>query len=189
MPKISNISSKTSLIKRKMMLLLFGGIAFGYAITPSRQWKVLKEVSSTWKKLDEKILKDMIRQLYQSRIVEKKENSDGSYTIVLTEKGRMKALTYYFEEMKIKKGKWDNKWRLIIFDIPEKNRLGRNVIRGKIKKLGFYELQKSVWVYPYECKDEIDYIIEYYNLRKYVRFLVADFIDNELHLKEIFKLK
>ena len=91
--------------------------------------------------------------------------------------------------MKIKKQVWDNKWRLVFFDIPEKYRWGRDSLRKKLKELGFFELQKSVFIFPYECKDEVDFIIEYYGIRKHVRYGVFDFIDNESHLKDYFKLK
>jgi DNA-binding transcriptional regulator PaaX len=121
-------------------------------------------------------------------MVEIKENSNRSYTLILTNKGKLKSLTYYFQEMKIEKKNWDNKWRAVIFDIPEKLRSGRDVLREKLKQLGFYELQKSVFVFPYECADEIEFIIELFNLRKYVRFGVFETIDNEFHLKKIFKL-
>jgi len=176
------------LIKKKILLLLFGGMAFGYSITPNRQWKVLKEISQGWKEINKEKLRDEIRQLYQSKLIRRKENPDGSYTIVLSEKGKLKALTYCFQDMKINKKEWDGKWRLVIFDIPEKKRRGRDALRDKIKEIGFYELQKSVFVFPYECKDEIDFIIEFFGLRKYVRFGILDSIDNELHLKKIFKL-
>lgn len=173
---------------KKILLLLLGGMAFGYSFTPQRQWKVLKEVAQSWKEIDRKKLRQEIKNLYRSKMIEKRENPNNSYTIVLTEKGKLKALTYHFEEMKIKGEKWDGKWRLVVFDVPEKKRGGRDALRDKIKELGFYELQKSVFVFPYKCKDEIDFIIEFFNLRKYVRFGVLESIDNELHLKKIFNL-
>ncbi len=179
---------KVSTLKKKMLLLLFAGIDFGYAVTPGRQWKVLKNTADAWRDINEKKLRDEIRKLYQSKLISRKENPDGSYTIILTEKGRMKTLTYYFEKMKIEKEKWDGKWRIVTFDIPEKKRGGRDAFRGKIKEIGFHEFQKSVWIYPYKCKDEIDFIIECYFLRKYVRFGVLESIDNEIHLKKIFDL-
>jgi len=177
-----------SATKQKILLLLFGGLAFGYSFTPSKQWKVLKEVSRAWKKINEKELKEEIRQLYRSKMIERKENADGSCSIILTEKGKLKALRYHFEEMKIQKQKWDEKWRMVIFDIPEKIKNGRNAFRQKLKDLGFYELQKSAWVYPYDCKNEIDFVIEFFSLRKYVRLAILESIDNGLHLKKIFNL-
>ncbi|MFC1595192.1 hypothetical protein ACFL3E_02065, partial [Patescibacteria group bacterium] len=48
-----------------------------------------------------------------------------------------------------KKRKWDRKWRLLIFDIPEKVRTRRDFFRRELNNFGFYQLQKSVWAYPY----------------------------------------
>jgi len=59
---------------------------------------------------------------------------------------------------------------------------------SKLKSLGFYPLQKSVFIHPYECKNEIDFIVEMFNLAPYVRFLRVKDVDVELDLKERFRL-
>lgn len=175
-------------IRQKILLLLYAGLALGFSYTPSRQYKILKAVGKEWQKIDRENLKKEIRNLYRSRLIEGKENPDGSLTYILTDKGKIKALTYRFQEMEIKKNQWDGKWRVVIFDIPEKLKTARNALREKLKELGFYEFQKSVFVFPYECKNEIDFIIEFFNLRKYVRYGIFDFIDNDLHLRKLFHL-
>ena len=97
--------------------------------------------------------------------------------------------TYNLNEMAIKKPKrWDGKWRIVLFDIPEKIRKTRDIFRHHLNQLEFYEFQKSVFVHPFDCHDEIDYLIEFYNARKFVRFIVAESLDNELHLKKKFNL-
>ena len=179
---------KTVSLRQKILLLLYAGVALGFTYTPKQQYRVLKTLKKEWGKIDRENLKKEIRNLYRSRLIEGKENPDGSFTYVLTNKGKIKALTYHFQEMKIKENHWDRKWRVVIFDIPEKIKTSRNALREKLKEMGFYELQKSVFVFPYECKDEIDFIIEFFNLRKYVRYGIFDFIDNDLHLKKIFHL-
>lgn len=65
-------------------------------------------------------------------------------------------------------------------------RFSRDILCLHLRQLGFIELQHSVWVTPRPCKDEIDYIIEFYNIRKYVRTIIATNIDNELDLKHRF---
>ena len=175
-------------LKKKILLLLLTGLALGFTYTPSRQYKILKAAARDWKKINQEKLKREIRALYHSKLIEVKENPDGSFTYVLTDKGKMKILTYHFQKMKIKKEKWDGKWRLVVFDIPEKLKVYRNAFREKLKELGFYELQKSVFVFPYPCEDEINFLIEFFNLRKCVRCGILESIDNELHLKKIFGL-
>lgn len=175
-------------MKQKVLLILYAGIALGFTYSLSRQRKILTATGKEWQKINKENLKREIRNLYRSKLIEAKENPDGTLTYILSDKGKIKALTYHFQEMKIKNIPWDGKWRVVIFDIPEKLKNARNALRNKIKELGFYELQKSVFVLPYECRDEINFIIEFYNLRKYVRYGTFDFIDNDLHLKTIFHL-
>jgi DNA-binding transcriptional regulator PaaX len=128
--------------------------------------------------------------LYQSQLVDFKENKDGTISLVLTDKGKKKTLQYNIDTLKIKKPiHWDKLWRLVIFDIPEKEKKGRDALAGKLKQLGFYPMQKSVFIHPYECKNEVDFIIEIFNLRRYVRFLVVKEIDVELDLRNRFGLR
>ena len=174
--------------KKKILLSLLTGVALGFSYHPTRQWRILKATAKEWRKINQERLKREIWALYRSKLIKAKENPDGAFTYVLTDKGKMKVLTYHFKEMKIERGKWDGKWRLVIFDIPEKLKVYRNALREKLKELGFYELQKSVFVLPYSCQDELDFVIEFFNLRKYVRYGILESIDNELHLKKVFNL-
>lgn len=174
--------------KQKILLLLLAGITLGFTYSPKKQFRILKGLGRAWRKIDEEKLKRDIRELYRSRLIEAKENPDGSFSYKLTDNGKIKALTFHFQEMKIREHPWDGKWRIVIFDIPEKLRKGRDALREKLKDLGFYEFQKSVFVFPHECRDEIDFLIEFFELRKYVRYGVLESIDNDLHLRKIFHL-
>jgi DNA-binding transcriptional regulator PaaX len=182
------MAREISPIKQKILLCLFSGLAFGFSYTPRQQFKIIKGFQKEWKRINQEKIKREIQSLYRSKLVELKKNADGSFIMILTDRGKLKALKYHFARMKIQKDKWDGKWWIVIFDIPEKLKKARDALRWKLKELGFYELQKSVFVFPYECKDEIDFIIEFFNLRRFVRYGVLESIDNELHLKKIFKL-
>jgi DNA-binding transcriptional regulator PaaX len=103
-------------------------------------------------------------------------------------KGEKLALTYNLEKMNIKKHAWDKKWRIVIFDIPEKLKMIREALRYHLIRLGFRKLQHSVFVLPFECRNEIEYLTEFFNARKFIRFIEAVHIDNELDLKHKFKL-
>lgn len=175
--------------QQKLLLLLLGGLTLSLSRNPRQYFRTLNAIGESWNEIDRQALKNAIADLYKSKLLEEKENKDGSLTIILTENGKRKALTYQIDEMKIKKPKkWDGKWRIVLFDIPEKKKKVREALRHHLKNLDFFEYQKSVFVSPYDCKDEIEYIIEFYNIKKYVRFIVADLLDNELHLKHHFDL-
>ena len=175
-------------LKQKIILLLMAGTALVFSRNPLHHYRIYKTLGTEWKNIDERKLKKEIRNLYKSKLVKEKRNPDGSFTFILSDRGKLKSLTYSFRKIEINKGVWDKKWRVVFFDVPEKYRWGRDALRRKLKELGFYELQKSIFSFPYHCEDEMDFIIEYYGIRKYVRYAVVDYIDNDAYLKEYFGL-
>lgn len=179
--------NKVNPIREKILLLLLAGIALSFTYSPYRQRKIFKAVSRAWKKINERKLKQEIQNLRRSHLVSNKRNLDGSVTYVITEKGKLKALPYRLKEMRKQKNKWDGKYRVIMFDIPENFKKARDVFRRKLKEMGFYELQKSVFVFPFDCKKEIEFIIEFLHLENYVRYGVLK-LDNDSYLRKIFKL-
>ena len=74
----------------------------------------------------------------------------------------------------------------MIFDIPEKKRPARDALRQEMKKLGFLELQKSVWVFPYECRNAIDFLVELFEIRNHVRYLVVSEMTYDADLRLYF---
>lgn len=174
--------------QEKILLLLLGGLTLGLSRSPKGYFKVLKGVQEAWKEIDHRTLLYSIRALYRSRLVQEKINKDGTTTFILSSDGKRTALTYNIDKMAISRHKWDKKWRIVIFDIPEKKKRLRETFRFQLKRLGFLELQKSVFVLPFECRNELEYIIEFYNARRFVRYIEAHHIDNELELKHKFNL-
>lgn len=175
--------------QQKVLLLLLGGVGLSLARTSKQYFKVLEGVSDEWRKINQRALKVAIASLYKSKLVEERDNPDSSVTIILTNKGKEKALTYNIETMIIAQPKrWDGKWRMVLFDIPERRRDARDALRSTLRRLGFYEYQKSVFIYPHHCQDEMDYVIEFFRVRPYVRLIIVHQMDNELHLKKIFEL-
>lgn len=170
-------------LKEKILLSLLHGLAFGCAYAPAKQHMVLKSFAKIWESYPDQVSKE-IRNLKKTNLIKKISKTKDGYNIELTEEGKQKALEYYFiRELTIKDKKWDGKWRMLIFDIPEVMRNARNALRWKIKKLGFYELQKSVFVIPYECKKEIDLVINYFGLQRYVHYGVLEIAGEEINKK------
>ena len=98
----------------------------------------------------------------------------------------IKSRIKYFE---LRNKKWDKKWRVIIFDIPEELHNERNNLRRKLKSLGFYILQKSVFVFPYPCEEELGDLCAKIGVGDYVDIIVAESIGfKEEEIKQIFAL-
>ncbi|OGD70075.1 hypothetical protein A3I18_01270 [Candidatus Campbellbacteria bacterium RIFCSPLOWO2_02_FULL_35_11] len=187
-----NLQKKMRLGKtqQKILTLLLGGVALGFSGNPKKFFEILGEIDDSLKEIDKQSLKRAIKKLYESNLIDEFNNNDGTKTLILTENGEKKALTFDLKNIKIKiPKKWDGKWRIILFDVPEKRKVTREILRSHFKNIGLYEYQKSVFVCPYDCKDEIEYIIELNNAKEFVRFIIAEYIDNELHIKTIFNIR
>lgn len=129
------------------------------------------------------------KRLQKKRLIEIREK-DGKTIITITDAGKKRLLAYNFEEMKIKKpNKWDKKWRIVGFDIPEKYKRAREALRFKLKELGFLQIQKSLFLHPYPCREEIEFIGEIFQINKYIIFIEAASVTNEDYLRRKFKTK
>ena len=110
--------------------------------------------------------------------------------ISLTAEGKKKAGRFQIDSLEIKKQKkWDGMWRLVIFDIPQLKNVQRNAFRGKLIDLGFTLLQKSIWICPYRCNDEIGLLRDFFGLsEKEIRLIVAQNIGNDSYFRKVFKI-
>ena len=180
---------RMGVLKKKVLLLLLSGLALSLTRSGRQQIWILRQIPKEWKKIGRQALQRAINSLYTSHLVKEKNNRDGTTTLILTENGKQRALRFNIEKLEIKKpAKWDGKWRIVMFDIPEKLKRLRDSLRLHFQEIGLIELQKSVFVFPYPCSKEIEFILEFYNARKHVRFIVAEKIDNQLHLMKKFDL-
>lgn len=143
-----------------------------------------------WRKYPKKKLRDAFSSLLKQGYVEVIEKNHQIF-VTLTEEGRKKAGWLQIGALEIKKPKrWDGKWRLVIFDIAELKKIHREAFRGKLKELGFCQLQKSVWIYPYDCRAEIDLLRDFFGLnREELRLIVAEDVGSDRKLITNFDLR
>ena len=117
---------------------------------------------------------------------------DYNDTFILTEKGRGYALAAFLEaEAALHKKDsqtWDGGWRMVFFDIPEGKRRYRDYLRKILKSIGFYEFQRSIWIYPYPVPPFLKEFIFQNQIKPHVRFVTTTAIDNDKELRIIFGL-
>src|SRR3989338_7201683 len=124
-------------MKKKVLLLLCAGLALGLTRSPKKHWWILKQIPKEWEKLNRQALERAINSLYTSRLIEEKNNRDGTTTLVLNENGKQRALRFNIDNLEIKKPiKWDGKWRIVMFDIPEKLKSLRDSLRLHFQEIG-----------------------------------------------------
>ncbi len=132
-----------------------------------------------------------LKELEKKKIVSFKEIENGKVKIELTHKGKLFAREYNLDNLKLNKPKiWDRKWRIIMYDIPDYNKKARDAFRSRIKQLGLYPIQKSVWVSPYDCLPEIEFLCAVFDIdmNNHVYQFTTTEIPKEREIKKWFNL-
>ena len=180
---------KLGYTQQKLLLLLAGGLMLGLTRNPRQYFKIVRGIKEGLRELNQRQLHEAIRSLYESKLIEAKEHDDGSVTIMVSKEGACRALRYDPDAIRIRTpSRWDGKWRVVLFDIPERLKQARDALRESLQQAGCYEYQKSVFVHPYDFKDELEFLLEHYEVKSFVRTMLVERMDNELHLKEHFGL-
>lgn len=108
---------------------------------------------------------------------------------VLTSKGENRLRKVFIDEVVIKNPiKWDGKWHLIIYDLPLRFKKAREAFRWKLKDLGFYQFQKSAWIYPYPCERELLFVADFFGVRNHIGILEINKILDDSKLRSHFSL-
>lgn len=134
-------------------------------------------------------LRQATYRLRKQGLIEIIKEKDNSLVIRLTKNGKTRVKELALDNLTIPKPKkWDKKWRLVIFDIPNKYKPAREALRKKLKELGFYQLQKSVWAYPFSCEDEILFISHVFNVERFIEILTVERLLHKDKLRKYFKI-
>lgn len=173
-----------------LAFIALGGVVFIGALAPGI-FLAAKSMRGS-NRYSKKQVSSAIHTLKSRELIEIIEDGDDKFKVRLTNKGRKRVKDFCFEALTIATPeKWDKKWRVLIFDIPTKPKIyhqAREALRHKIKELGFYQMQKSTWVYPYECEDEILFIAELFQVQKHIEILTVEKLLHEEKLKKKFEL-
>ena len=111
---------------------------------------------------------------------------DNVFRLELTDKGNRIFKQINFDGISILHPKeWDGRWRFFLFDVPEKYRNSRDILRDKLKRLDFFQFQKSVWIHPFECEKELTLLADYLGLTPYTMTFTTK-IDNDRVLRRYF---
>jgi|SRR3989344_6021493 len=174
----------------KILLLLLAGVALSLTKRPDQYFRILDKTQKEWKRINQRSLHDNIKRLHKANLINYSNKSDGIISVYISKEGKERALFGKVRELKINKPKiWDRFWRIVIFDIPEDKKRARDALAKKLKELGFYTLQKSVFIFPYECKEEINFITKLFKIESCVRHILAKETDVDYYLIRKFNLK
>jgi len=179
---------RSEITKDFLTWLAIAGMLYIAASSPYFIRNLLKAYQKR-KKYPKKKIVDTFYNLKRQELIEFGKKNYQIY-IRLTEKGRKKANWMQIDSLEIKKPKkWDGWWRLVIFDIAQMKKIYREAFRGKLKELGFYPLQKSIWTHAFDCQAEIELLKDFFGLSdREMRLVLAKEIGDDQELKKFFKL-
>lgn len=106
------------------------------------------------------------------------EDAHGNQTFRVTDIGRTE-IEKILKEMPAgiaRPNRWDRKWHLILFDIPVALNSARDALRYGLRSLGCYQIQRSAWVHPFPCVEEIKIMAVKLGVQNYVEiYTIEDF--------------
>lgn len=175
-----------------LALAAVGGIVGIGAIAPNILKLLQPRCSKKHSQLDKERFRDFCRTL--ARLEHKKilsyvrTDSDGELYCI-TKLGKKKLRKFILDSLSIPLPvTWDGQWRVLIFDIPHDRKTAREALRDKIKELGFFQLQKSVWLYPFPYEEELLYIADVFKIKNFVEILTVTSITNKRALQFFYPL-
>jgi len=151
-------------------------------------FKLLKELKKL--EIEEKKIKRVLETLEKKELIDLVQKND-EVLVYLTAKKNPTVIKYSIKlllELKKKEKKWDGKWFMVFFDVPELQRNKRDFLRRFLRQVGFYRYQKSVYIFPYECEKEITLIKKIVEGAKYMKYIIAEKIEDEQNVKLFFNL-
>ncbi|OGN08174.1 MAG: hypothetical protein A3J46_00865 [Candidatus Yanofskybacteria bacterium RIFCSPHIGHO2_02_FULL_41_11] len=178
-----------------LKVLVVGGVVTIAAVNPFFGLLAAKVIEEELKKRKWKRFKDDLYYLKRRGLVKTYQNRDGSYRVTSTTEGRRQVAKYDLEDIRIKiPQKWDKYWWFVIFDIPTEKQKGRLALLSGLRRLGFIKFQKSVWVHPFKCRNEVATLAKISDVEEYVHWLVCrdtsagNYLRNEFEKRNTIKL-
>jgi len=167
-------------LARDILLSLagLGGVLFIAFATPGAL-QLLKPFLKKYKTRVQRIgyIQQRFKDLEDKGLITMGERN-GRTKITLTKLGQKKVLEYQVDVMELDVPlKWDGKWRVVIFDIPESRKTHRDVFRRKLIDLGFERIQDSVWRHKYPCAKEIEFLSHLYEIYPYVDMIEGRMVE------------
>jgi len=166
----------------------FDIVLSSYEVFSSPGFGQLAKVFGATSRADKQKLKRNIASLKKRGLVGTTFKK-GATVYFLTKKGQRESERLSLDDIKIKKPKkWDRKWRIVMFDIPEKLKKVRMEINFRLQDFGMEQYQKSTFITPYDCKKEVIELQNFFNIKRYLKYIVAEKIDDEEAYKARFGL-
>lgn len=132
--------------------------------------------------------KQAIGRLERAGVIKRIRGKDE--TVTLTSIGRAMVLKEAaILNSKRRRGmKWDGKWRIVSFDVPQEFKTARDALRHLLRRAGFLQVQKSLYVHPYPCNELVKLLREDRRLASFTFVCTTDSVTAEVMWRRKFDL-
>lgn len=179
---------RRAVIQQAMLYAAVGGVMVAIGAVPDFS-KILKYYTGKQKgaRFNYKA-KSVLGRLVTKGLITFEERGDKRYARI-TDAGKQVLELELLREKSLQKPKrWDKRWRVVTFDIPERRRSIRVRLRRFMEEFGFVRLQDSVWVYPYDCEDLIALAKVKFRVGADVLYMIVEQLERDKYLREYFSL-
>jgi len=183
-------SVRMSAVRVKVLTLLLSGVGLALSRSPIQQYRLVQGARKEWRAINRNALRRAIATFEGEGLLKVVQRSTGEYDVVLTTKGHTFAQITCFDGLseRPRPEVWDGVWRMVMYDVPEHSAQFRRELCTKLADLGFFEYQRSVFVYPYPCLDQVRMLQRLYDAHEYVRYAEVTRIDADAALCTFFSL-
>lgn len=185
-------SFSASATRTLLGLLVFGGVLVIGAMAPNifSSFDHFHKGKSLSRKFDKRKVQYSVAYLRKKKLITCIKKEKNATLVQITKDGTKRLRRFIMDELTIgKPPKWDGKWHVIIFDIPEYFKVARNALRRKLQELGFRQLQRSVFIYPYPAEDEVLFIASLFDVERYIEILTVEKMLHDKELRSFFNLR
>ena len=175
------------------VLSTIGNAAIAFSNHPSRNslsvYRALRDFDAL-QAVSDRQLRTVSKYIVDRKYVVLERSVDGGARISVSICGKNILKRAALLQMRPRpQARWDGLWRLVMFDVPSRQKAARDRFAGLLKTLGFVHYQKSVFICPHPCEDELEVIAEFYGISDCVDIVLATKIAREREYRRHFKIK
>lgn len=182
---VKNVGVTTG--KGLLTLLLVGGVLTVAVVAPN-VFSAFGHLAKIRRYFDKKQFNKEKQYFKKQGLIKIEKIDNKTFKIYLTEKGEKIAAEDVFKNFKIQKPQKDGYWRVVMFDIPNKYNWARDVFRQRLRELGFYKFQESVFILPYPCEKEIALLTTILNIVDFAHLIKTKDFSGNKEVEKIFNI-
>jgi len=143
-----------------------------------KSWNTVNDLLA--KECDDSVSRQQISKMVYSLKKNGYIDLNGSDSVRLTNKAKMRIIDQIADSQNV-----DCKYRLVSFDIPELMRENRNHFRNSIKRMGFKQIQESLWVVDRNVGEYVEISAKEYGVSEYVAYFVSEASNVDHHISNV----